>query len=219
MKQFQAAIFDLDGTLLDTIEDLAAAMNWGLEKYGFPALPLAHHKAAVGNGLKKYAERSIPQEACTPELLDQFVKEVGETYQKNSKVKTAPFPGISELLTFLKEQGISVHVLSNKRDAFVKDLIIHYFGEGVFGQACGERVGVPKKPDPTGAIEIAKELCLSPEKILFIGDSVYDVICGKDAGMHTIAVSWGYQSEEQLMDEKPDFFAKTPHDIMDYLKD
>lgn len=218
MKQFQAAIFDLDGTLLDTIEDLAAAMNWGLEKYGFPALPLDHHKAAVGNGLKKYAERSLPQKASTPEFLDRFVKEVGETYQKNSMVKTEPFSGISELLTFLREQGISVHVLSNKIDAFVKELVIHYFGEGVFGQTRGERVGVPKKPDPTGAIEIAKELHIPPRNILFIGDSVYDVICGKQAGMHTIATSWGYQSEERLIAEKPDFLAKTPYDIIEYLR-
>ncbi len=219
MKKYKAAIFDLDGTLLDTICDLADSMNHGLAQYGFPTLPIEHHRNAVGNGLKKYAERSIPKEKLTPELLDNFFQNVSAYYREHCMVKTKPFEGISELLAFMKEQGISVHILSNKMDGIAKKLVKKYFDNEAFGCVYGEREGVPKKPDPKAALAIAEELNISPSEILFIGDSIYDVITGNAAGMHAVAASWGYQSEERLLAENPAFLAKTPYDIIAYLKE
>jgi len=218
-KKYQAAIFDLDGTLLDTIQDLGSAVNWGLSEYGFPTLPMEHHVNAVGQGLRNYCAKSIPEDKVTDELLDVFVEKVKKHYRENCMVETKVYDGILELLSSLKEEGISVHVLSNKVDAIVKMLIQHYFKENTFGLAYGERENVPRKPDPTAALSLAEELGINPSEILFIGDSVYDVITGNRAGMCAIAASWGYQSSERLAAENPAFLANTPYDIISYLKE
>ncbi len=216
---FQAAIFDLDGTLLDTIYDLSDAMNRGLLQYGFPTLPLQHHKNAVGNGLRKYSERSIPKDKLTDELLDRFVKDVGAHYKENCTVETKVFEGIEELLSYMTEQGISIHILSNKVDDFVHKLVRHYFDENMFGCVYGERENVPKKPNPEAALSIAEEIGIHPSEILFIGDSVYDVMTGNAAGMCSVAACWGYQSEERLRTQNPAFLAHTPLEIISYLKE
>ena len=216
---FKAAIFDLDGTLLDSIGDLSGAMNDTLTFYGFPTFPLPYHKSAVGNGVRAYAEKCIPAEKNTPEFLDAFVKNMGARYDKSCTKHTAPFPGILPLLGFLREQNIALNVLSNKVDSFAKTMIDHYFKEYGFRCVLGERPGVPKKPAPDAALAIAKECGAEPFEVLFIGDSIYDVMTGKNAGMVSVAASWGYQSEDMLLDKNPDFMAHTPMDIIDYIKD
>lgn len=217
MKSFRAAIFDLDGTLLDTIADLGCALDTALVRHGFSKKTLAHHKAAIGNGLKKYAERSIPKEHLTPELLDEITREVRDYYREHSTVYTKPYDGICEVLEGMRDKGIILTILSNKVDAFVRELAGYYFDAGIFQCAYGEREHVPKKPDPAAALAIAEELGIAPKDILFIGDSIYDVQTGKAAGMHTVAVTWGYQEEERLKGESPDFIAHTPEELMEYV--
>lgn len=218
-KKYKAAIFDLDGTLLDTIRDLGGAVNWGLSQYGFPTLPMEHHINAVGQGLRNYCAKSIPEEKVTDELLDVFVEKVKQHYNEFCTEETQVYEGIYDLIAYMKEQGISVNILSNKVDAIVEKLASHYFGEGVFDKAYGERENIPRKPDPTAALSLAEELGMAPSEILFIGDSVYDVITGKRAGMCSVAVSWGYQSTDRLKAESPAFIAQTPYDIIEYLKE
>ena len=214
---FKTAIFDLDGTLLDTILDLADSMNTTLQKYGFPMLPIEHHKRSVGNGLRVYASRCIPEEHVSDTLLDAFVADLAAHYAKNYQNETRPFPEILELLDFLEENGVTLSVLSNKRDSFTKDLVEKHFA-GRFRCVYGERENVPNKPNPRMAIAIAQECGAMPCKTLFIGDSIYDIKTAKNAGMTSIAVLWGYQSSEQLTQERPDFLANTPQDIIEYLK-
>lgn len=216
---FKAAIFDLDGTLLDSIGDLSAAMNDTLTFYGFPTFPLSHHKSAVGNGIKAYAEKCIPKEKNNPKFLEEFINRMGVRYDKCCTEHTAPFDGILPLLEFLKKQNIVSNVLSNKVDSFAKNMISHFFKDCNFRNVLGERPGIPKKPAPDAALAIAKECNATPCEVVFIGDSVYDVLTGKNAGMVSIAAGWGYQSEEMLHEKKPDFLAHTPLDIIDYLKD
>ena len=215
---FKAVIFDLDGTLLDTIDDLAASMNYALAAHGFPTHERSHHERAIGNGLRKYAERCIPKDNICDSFLDEFVKTVATHYRKNSTVKTVMYDGIRELLEFLKEENIFINILSNKRDDFVKELNDYYFKDFNFKCAYGEIPGGPKKPDPAMAQKIADECGVSASEVLFIGDSIYDVQTGKNAGMKTIAVTWGYQPKSLLKDEYPDFMANKPQDIINYIK-
>ena len=216
---FKAAIFDLDGTLLDSIGDLAASMNETLLSYGFPTFPLPYHKSAVGNGIRAYAEKCIPKEKNTPEFLDKFVKEMGVRYDKSCTKNTAPFDGIFPLLNFMRKQNILLNVLSNKVDSFAKTMINHYFKSYNFQNVLGERIGIPKKPAPDAALAIAKECGVSPKDVIFIGDSIYDVETGKNAGMFSVAAAWGYQSEQTLLEKKPDFVARLPLDIINLLSE
>lgn len=215
---FKAAIFDLDGTLLDSIGDLSNAVNETLASYGFPTLPLSHHLRAIGNGLRAYVAECIPEEKKTDAFLDEFVKEVGVRYDASCTKTTAPFDGIVELLHFLKEQNIKINVLSNKVDDFAKRMIAHYFKDYGFSSVYGERVGVPRKPEPDAALAIAEECGVKPEEVLFIGDSIYDVLTGKNAGMFSIAAAWGYQSEEMLLEKMPDLLVHSPLEIIEFLK-
>ena len=214
----KAVIFDLDGTILDTLQDLADAMNMTLEKFGFPKRELSHHRKAIGNGIRKYAERCIPENSVTDALLDEFVTVAAQDYKNNCKVKTAPFEGICELMDFLTESNISMSVLSNKRNDFVNDLTSHYFPDYDFDCVYGELPGIAKKPDPESALKIASDCGFAPEDVVFICDSIYDIITGKNAGMKTIAVTWGNHDKELLDSENPDFIADTAEDIIDYIK-
>ena len=216
---FKAAIFDLDGTLLDTIDDLSTAMNDTLASYGFATFPVAHHKSAVGNGIRVYASKCIPEEKNSPEFLEEFVKQVGVRYDKICTNITAPYEGILPLLDFLKSQNIILNVLSNKLDGFAKEMIEHYFHAYGFQSVYGERPGFPKKPAPDVAFTICDECGVLPEEVLFIGDSIYDVMTGKNAGMCSVAAAWGYQSVEMLKEKEPDLIADSPLDIIDYIKD
>ncbi|MBQ3181983.1 MAG: HAD family hydrolase, partial [Clostridia bacterium] len=179
---------------------------------------LPHHIKSIGNGLKKYAERSVTKENNNDEFLDKFVSMLARRYRENSMVKTVPFDGIFKLLKFLEDENIIINILSNKRDEFVKELVAHYFPDLKFKCANGELPKVPQKPDPSAALNIAKECNISPEEILFIGDSIYDIQTGKNAKMKTIAVTWGYQPQDMLLKENPDFLANKPEDIVNYIK-
>jgi len=214
----KAVIFDLDGTILDTLSDLADAMNITLEKFGFPKRELSHHRKAIGNGIRKYAERCIPEEHLTDALLDEFVICAAQDYKNNSTVKTAPFPGVCDLMDFLSENGISMNILSNKRNDFVNALTKHYFSEYTFDCVYGELPGIPKKPDPAAALKIVSDCGFEPCDVVFIGDSIYDVITGKNAGMKTVAVTWGNHDRDLLDSENPDFIADTAEEIIDYIK-
>ena len=182
----KAVIFDLDGTILDTLHDLADAMNITLEKFGFPKRELSHHRKAIGNGLRLYAKRCIPEDKVSDELLDEFVPVAAEDY--------------------------------NKRNEFVNTLAAHYFPDYSFDCVYGELPGIAKKPDPAAALKIATDCNIAPEDIVFIGDSIYDVIAGKNAGMKTIAVTWGNQDRVILESENPDFIADTAEEIIEYIK-
>ncbi len=213
----KAVIFDLDGTLLDTIGDLAESMNYALKSLGFAERELSHHSWAIGNGLRKYAKRCLPQDAVTDTILDEVCAVFSQHYNTHSSIKTVPYDGICQLLEFLNKNNILVNILSNKRDGFVKELTQHYFGNLNFVCVNGELPNVAKKPNPEAALLIAEKCNIAPAGILFIGDSVYDIQTGKNAGMKTIAVTWGYQPEDSLVAEDPDFIAHTPTDIINYI--
>ena len=214
----KAVIFDLDGTLLDTIKDLGNSMNYILEKYGYPIKEEEHYIRTIGNGLRNLAKRSFPESIVTDELLDKTVPEFIGHYANHCMEKTAIYEGINELLEFCTKNNILINILSNKRDDLVKELIPHYFPDYKFAYSLGESNEFPRKPDPTSALYLAELLNIFPCDIIFVGDSIYDVITGKNAGMKTVAVTWGYQPKERLIAENPDFIADSPKEIIEYIE-
>ncbi len=214
----KAILFDLDGTLLDTIKDIGSSMNYILEKYSFPIKDDNHYFCAIGNGLRNLAKVSFPEDIVTDELLDKIVPEFIEYYGNHSMEKTSVYEGINELLEFCNKNGIIICVLSNKRDGLVKELIPHYFHDYKFAYSLGESSEFPRKPDPASALYLSEKLGVLPSDVLFIGDSIYDIRTGKNAGMKTVAVTWGYQPKGQLIAENPDFIADSTAEIIEYIK-
>lgn len=213
--RFHTIIFDLDGTLVDSLEDLCDSVNAVLTAGGYPPRDLDEVRAFIGNGAKKLVERSLPAgtaEAETARALEAFQKE----YQRRLLVKTHPYPGIPELLKSLKAQGMKVAMLSNKpHDAAVS--ICEGLFPGVFDLCWGARPGIPKKPDPTAVLLAMKELGTQPEQTAYVGDSEPDIRTAKNAGICSVGVSWGFRSREILMAERADIVCDSADELERFL--
>ena len=197
-------LFDLDGTLLNTIDDLADAANWVCTQHGWPTFPVETYKHFVGNGIPKLVERFSPENARTPEQLAATLAE-------------APYPGILELLAALKAEGVQTAVFSNKADAFCGKIIEHYFGPDSFSLVRGSRPGVPTKPDPAGVYSLMADLGADPQSTLFVGDSDVDILTGHNAGLPALGALWGFRGEAELTAAGADALAAKPEDILTYL--
>lgn len=217
--KIKAAIFDLDGTLLNTIGDLACAMNKMLSYYGFSNLPLDYHTKSVGTGMKNYVLACLPTDKKDDEsFVNECLLKMKEFYSGLWNSSTMPYPDILTLLNFLKEEDIKLCVFTNKVHEMAVKMVNHYFADYNFACTYGERSAKPRKPDPTVALEIADELSLAPSEILFVGDSSYDILTAKNAGMISAGVLWGYQPAKILADCSPDLLAKSPCDIIEFIK-
>lgn len=190
------AIFDLDGTLLDTLEDLKNSVNYALSANGLPERSLDEVRRFVGNGIRLLIERAVPQ-GTAAELTDAVFADFKAHYSAHSMDTTAPYAGIAELLAELKSEGRLLGVVSNKADAPAKALIRHYFPD-TFDSVVGEREGVRKKPAPDSVLETMSELDCKAEDCVYIGDSDVDFMTAKNAGCDCILVSWGFRSRQQL---------------------
>lgn len=193
-------IFDLDGTLADTIDDIGWAVNRMLEGRGFPLLERAEHLANINNGAFKLIQRSIPENyRVSEDFVRQCLREYESFYSVHHDVETYAYSGISEVLSSLLEKGYRLSVLSNKQDAYVKSIVAKLFPDITFVCACGQ-TELPTKPDPTVPLIIAERMGLQPSEIAFVGDSQVDILTAKNSGMHPIGVSWGYRPAELLLD-------------------
>ena len=194
-------IFDLDGTLLDTVGDIAASMNAVLARFGLPQHPKEDYKRFTGNGAKILTQRALMDRQ---DLLDAVYPAYLAEYAMHSRELTAPYEGIPEMLRALLAQGIRLIVYSNKDDSDAKAVIAHYFPDIPFARVLGSLRGVPLKPDPTAVEALMKELALKAEDGLYVGDTAVDMRCAHNLGIFAVAVGWGFQNEEELMGEKPD---------------
>jgi len=190
----RGVIFDLDGTLVDSLGDIAAAMNRTLAARGFPTHPLEAYRTFIGEGVRKLAERALPPGALSEvtSLVDSYQADYAEHLLESS----APYPGIPELLQALESHGVPMTVLSNKPDAPTRQLVEAFFGGSRFRAVSGERPGVPRKPDPTAALELARAMDVAAADVSFIGDTLVDVSCARAAGMRPLGVLWGFRAEE-----------------------
>ncbi len=208
-------IFDLDGTLLNTLEDLKDSTNFALEKFGYPSRNIEEVRKFVGNGVRKLIERAIPNGKENPDC-ESCLKVFKEHYKKNMYNKTAPYKGILELLKELKSRGIKTAVVSNKFDLAVKELCKRYF-DGLIEIAIGESENVRKKPAPDSVLKAIQELKSERKSCIYIGDSDVDVQTAKNSGLKCIGVTWGFRDRELLESEGADFIVNHPSEIVEII--
>lgn len=208
--KIKTVIFDLDGTLLDTIGDLAAAVNFGLRSHGYPERTTDEVRRFVGNGVRNLILRSL-NGVEVPDFHEVFA-DFKQYYSEHNAVLTVPYPGIPELLRMLKEQGIGTAIVSNKYDTAVKALNTHYFGSLV-PVAIGEKEGVSRKPAPDSVFLAMKELNADPAFTVYVGDSEVDIQTAKNASLPCLTVTWGFRDREILRAAGAEAFFDTADEL------
>ena len=212
---YKHVIFDLDGTLLNTIDDLADAGNHVCALHGWPTHTVAEFKYMVGNGMVKLVERFVPQ-GTSQEMLDQAYQEFMDWYGVHKEDKTAPYAGMPEVAKALREAGVSIAVLSNKADQMAGPVVEHYY-PGVFPVIQGALPGLPTKPDPTLLHKLMERLGATQEDTLFVGDSNVDIRTAKNGGLTGCGVLWGFRSREELEAAGADVIVSTPQELQDLI--
>lgn len=195
---YKAVLFDLDGTLLDTLEDLAAAGNRVLGDMGLPEHPVDAYRYFVGDGINVLAERILPAPLRSPETIAAAVAAFQAVYARNWNDRSAPYEGVPAMLDQLIAAGLRLCILSNKPDAFTRLCVEQLLPHWSFDPLLGQRPGVAKKPDPAGALEVAARLGLDPAEILYVGDTGVDMRTGVAAGMDAVGVLWGFRGADEL---------------------
>lgn len=214
--RYKAAIFDFDGTLLDTLEDLADAMNAILREYGMPVHPVDSYRYFVGDGMENLARRSAI-EGTGDAVIRAMAERIDVVYGDGWNRKTRPYDGVADLLAEMRAKGLKIGLLSNKPDQFTQVMAKYYFSPGAFDAVFGSRPGVPKKPDPAAALEIAGLFHLQPPEILYFGDTNTDMRTGRSAGMATIGVSWGFRPVAELKEAGAQAIIDTPAEALRFL--
>jgi phosphoglycolate phosphatase len=215
---FKAVIFDLDGTLLNTLEDLADSMNCVLERNRLPQHELAAYNYFVGDGIDMLVRRALPFEIADDEELNRFIREMKKEYAGRWLSKTRPYPGVPEMLAAFATAGFAMAVLSNKPDEASKEIVKAFFPDTVFRMVMGATPERPKKPDPSAALEIAFRLNIAPEDFIFIGDTSIDMQTARAAGMFPLGVLWGFRPAEELIAAGGKMFLKHPADLLGWLR-
>lgn len=214
-ENIQAVIFDLDGTLLNTLYDLTDAVNWSLEKYGQPTRSMEEVRSFVGNGLRNLMKKAVPKGEDNP-IFEELFEFFRDYYQSHCNIKTVPYEGILELMKELKGRGVKMAIVSNKIDAGVKELNSQHFAEYV-ETAIGEREGIGRKPAPDSVNEALHILGVDKEHAVYVGDSDVDILTAKNADIRCISVSWGFRDEAFLMENGAGIMIDRPLELLEYL--
>jgi len=207
-------VFDLDGTLLNSLEDLADSANWVLEQHGFPTHPVDAYRYFVGDGVRKLIERILPQEERTEARIEQCRQEFVAYYKVHMEDKTSVYEGITELLTELKNRGLKIAVATNKVHVAVAPLMAKYFPNIRFDSMIGQREGIPVKPAPQIMYDILKETGCQPSDTLHIGDTATDMQLAQNAGVTPVGVLWGYRPLEELQEAGAKFIISRPEELL-----
>jgi phosphoglycolate phosphatase len=217
LKFYKAILFDLDGTLLDTLEDLGNSANRVLSEKGFPTHPLDSYRYFAGDGSAMLITRALPEDKRNDDMvrrcLDAFLKD----YRRNWNVSTKPYEGIAEMLDSLTAHPIKLAVLSNKPHDFAKLCVNELLNKWRFEAILGQRKNVPHKPDPAGALEAAQILNISPLDFLFLGDSAVDMKTALAAGMYPVGALWGFRPAKELLDSGARTLINEPPEILNLL--
>lgn len=211
-------IFDLDGTLLNTIDDLAAATNYALKQHGYPVHGLWVYPSMVGNGVTKLIERALPRESASEENVAKVLKTFTSYYSEHCCEATKPYPGIPELLEDLTARGINLAVTSNKYQTAVTTIINHYFPSANFRAILGNEDGMPRKPDPSIVFK-ALSMCPTPKSdVLYVGDSGVDMETARRACVESVGVSWGFRTIHELKEAYADHIISSPAQILNLIE-
>ncbi len=212
---YKLAVFDMDGTILDTLEDLKDSTNFALEKCGYPTRSYDEVRRFVGNGIRKLIERAVP-EGLTVEQIDRVHEVFTEHYKVHCADTTKAYDGIKPLLEKLRASGVKTAVVSNKADYGVQELCRDYF-DGLFDYAVGEREGIRRKPAPDAVNEALRALGIDKSEAVYIGDSDVDFETAKNAELPCISVLWGFRDEEFLREKGATLFVRDPAEIYDII--
>lgn len=210
-------IFDLDGTLLNTIADLATATNHALEAMGYPTHPLTAYNNMVGGGVRRLIERALPEEARTTRIIEACLTHFKEYYNAHVHDHSEPYPGIPELLAELTRRGVAVAVASNKYQEAVTALVSRFFPDVPWVAVHGNRPGVPVKPDPSVVFAILNEAPHPKAEVLYVGDSGVDIDTARRACVDNAGVTWGFRSALELRQHYADHIVDTPDDLLPLL--
>ena len=213
----QLVIFDLDGTLLNTIADLAEAVNRALVACGFAEHPTDAYRFFVGDGVSKLFERALPPEARTAENIARIRTHFMPYYEAHNADLSRPYEGILELLAELQSRGVKMAVASNKYQAATQKLVRHYFADTEFVAVFGQREGVAIKPNPQIIFDVLEVAGVTPEDVIYVGDSNVDMQTGPRAGVDTVGVSWGFRPREELVAHNPVAIIDHPLQLLDLL--
>jgi phosphoglycolate phosphatase len=211
----RAALFDLDGTLLDSLHDIGAAMNHALAHHGLPVHPLADYRRFVGEGVRVLVSRAVPSHR--EDAHEAVLATYRAFYAEHMLDHTRPYPGMREVLARLAGEGVKLAVLSNKPDAATRRLVEALLPDVRFGAVYGEREGVPRKPDPTAALGVAAELGVGPGDCAFIGDTAVDMSTARAAGMYGVGVTWGFRDVEELQAHGAQALAHSADELLQAL--
>lgn len=209
---YKCVIFDLDGTLLDTLADLADSVNEMLENFSCPARSYEEVRLFVGNGMRKLVERSVPEDFCKNDIKSAYDC-FRECYSRNMQKKTCPYDGIIQCLDELNDLGIKTVVTSNKNDDAVKKLCEKYFGERIT-LSVGAKEGIPSKPDPGMVLSAMDDLNMKKEDCIYVGDSDTDILTAHNAGLKAIGVLWGFRDRTVLENAGADFIVSSASEIV-----
>lgn len=210
-------IFDLDGTLLNTITDLGEACNYALAQMGYPTHSTAALTNMVGNGITKLIERALPEDARTTRIIEAMRAKFLECYEVHLCDNTVPYPGIPELLTRLREMNVAIAVASNKYQGGVEKLIRHFFGNLDWAAVEGHRTGMPTKPDPSVVFSILSQHPTPKADVLYVGDSGVDMETARRACVTSCGVTWGFRTRHELVEKHADYIVSTAEDILPLL--
>lgn len=214
---FKAIIFDLDGTLLDTLEDLSNAANRVLERHGFPTHDTGDYRYMVGDGAVVLMRRALPEDRRDDVTVLDCVRAFREEYERGWKIKTRSYDGVTEMLDVLAAHGMKMAVLSNKPDDFTKRCVSEYFPQQTFDLVLGQCDTVPLKPDPSGAMEISRFLNIPPSQFLYLGDTSIDMKTAVAAGMFPVGALWGFRSGKELLENGARLLIKRPTELLPLL--
>ncbi len=213
----QAVFFDLDGTLIDSVADIAESVNRMLAGRGFPPRDPSLFKQFVGDGVRKLIERTLPAEMTDGALVDACMEEYEAHYQQLWHDRTRPYPGIVEALAELRARGLKIGVISNKPHRFTVLCCDHFFGPDAFDGVLGQRPEVPRKPAADAAVELAARLDVPVSGCAYVGDSGVDMQFGVNAGMRRIGVRWGFRGEQELRDNGAEFLISSAAELVELL--
>jgi len=215
--RYEGIIFDLDGTLVDSLQDIAYSMNQVLLKHDLPQYDLATYRYFIGEGIKNLVRKALSEAQRNEKAVAKFLEEMVEEYSKHCLDQTLPYEGIEQMLDALTDRKLKLAILSNKVDKLTQLIASKLLAQWEFVEIMGSREDIPRKPDPTAALLISKKLEVSPEKIIFVGDTGIDMETAKEAGMYAVGVSWGYRDVEKLIDNGSDQIITNPMDLINIL--
>jgi len=215
--KFKAVLFDLDGTLLDTLDDLADSMNASLERFGFPTHPVNAYRYLVGDGLMNLVLRALPENHRDEMTLSKVVDAQWEEYGQRWACKTHPYDGIPELLNELEQRGLQICILSNKPDDFTHAVVGKFLSKWRFAAVRGVSGDTPIKPNPSGANQIAADLGIPAAQFLYVGDSNTDMRTANAAGMFPVGALWGFRLQDELIAAGAKALIESPADLLNLL--